>query len=62
MKAWSGRCGGIRQPLLMIHGGGDTYITPEMAEALYKQSSRGRATLWIVPGAKHNQAIQIAEP
>ena len=46
----------------MIHGEGDTYIKPEMAEVLYKQATKAASReLWVVSGAKHNQAIQIAE-
>jgi pimeloyl-ACP methyl ester carboxylesterase len=49
----------LRQPLLMIHGGGDTYIRPSMAQELFKQA-KGEKEFWIVPAAKHNQALQIA--
>src|SRR5260370_6661947 len=47
------------RPLLMIHGGGDTYIKPEMARRLFEKA-RGPKELWIVEGAKHNQALQVA--
>jgi fermentation-respiration switch protein FrsA (DUF1100 family) len=47
------------RPLLMIHGGGDTYIKPDMARKLYERA-RGPKELWIVEGAKHNQALQVA--
>ena len=47
------------RPVLMIHGGGDTYIRPEMAEALFEKAGQPRE-LWVVPGAKHNQALQLA--
>lgn len=47
------------RPLLMIHGEGDTYIKAEMAQALFKRA-RGPKELWIVPGAKHNQALSVA--
>jgi uncharacterized protein len=51
----------LRQPLLMIHGGGDTYIKPEMAAGLFAEAKRVRAKeLWVVPGAKHNQALTTA--
>ncbi len=50
----------LRQPLLMIHGGADTYIKPVMAETLYKLAGSQTKDLWIVPGAKHNQAAHIA--
>jgi pimeloyl-ACP methyl ester carboxylesterase len=47
------------RPLLMIHGGGDTYIKPEMAQALF-DLAREPKELWFVDGAKHNQALQVA--
>lgn len=47
------------RPLLMIHGGSDTYIKPEMAQALFAFVN-GPKELWLVPGAKHNQAINVA--
>jgi pimeloyl-ACP methyl ester carboxylesterase len=45
--------------LLMIHGGADTYIKPEMARALF-DTVRGPKEFWLVDGAKHNQAIHVA--
>src|SRR5262249_35386106 len=47
------------RPLLMIHGGQDTYIKPEMARALYERAREPRE-FWLVEGAKHNQALQVA--
>jgi uncharacterized protein len=47
------------RPLLMIHGAADTYIKPEMAQTLY-DLARDPRDLWIVEGAKHNQALQVA--
>jgi len=51
--------GRLRQPLLMIHGEGDTYIKPEMAKALFERA-KGPKELWVVPKAKHNQALHVA--
>jgi uncharacterized protein len=51
--------GRMRQPLLMIHGEGDTYIKAEMAQALYARA-KGTKDLWLVPKAKHNQALHVA--
>jgi fermentation-respiration switch protein FrsA (DUF1100 family) len=51
------RLGG--RPLLMIHGGGDTYIKPEMARSLFDRA-RGAKEFWLVEGAKHNQAFHVA--
>lgn len=47
------------RPLLMIHGGGDTYIKPEMAQSLFKRAKMPKE-LWMVDGAKHNQALNVA--
>jgi pimeloyl-ACP methyl ester carboxylesterase len=47
------------RPLLMIHGEADTYIRPEMARALFEQA-REPKEFWLVEGAKHNQALQVA--
>src|SRR5262249_2861474 len=47
------------RPLLMIHGGADTYIKPEMARALF-DAAREPKEFWLVEGAKHNQALQLA--
>jgi pimeloyl-ACP methyl ester carboxylesterase len=51
--------GKLDRPLLMVHGEADTYIKPEMAKALFERA-RGRKELWLVPGAKHNQALNVA--
>jgi pimeloyl-ACP methyl ester carboxylesterase len=47
------------RPLLMIHGGADTYIKPGMAQALFRRA-RAPKEFWMVEGAKHNQALQTA--
>ena len=47
------------RPLLMIHGGGDTYIKPGMAQQLFA-GARQPKELWLVEKAKHNQALQVA--
>jgi pimeloyl-ACP methyl ester carboxylesterase len=49
----------LRNPLLMIHGGADAYIKPEMAQALFDKTP-GPKELWLVEGAKHNLAQQWA--
>jgi uncharacterized protein len=50
----------LNRPLLMIHGGGDTYINTEMAQSLHKRAKSGTAELWVVDKAKHNQSMHIA--
>jgi pimeloyl-ACP methyl ester carboxylesterase len=47
------------RPLLFIHGAADTYIKPEMARGLFERAS-GPRELWLVEGAKHNQAVEVA--
>jgi fermentation-respiration switch protein FrsA (DUF1100 family) len=47
------------RPLLMIHGGADTYIPPDMAQTLFDRAGLPK-DLWLVEGAKHNQALQTA--
>ena len=47
------------RPLLMIHGKADTYIKPEMAGRLFAFAGPPKE-FWLVEGAKHNQALQIA--
>lgn len=47
------------RPLLMIHGGNDTYIKPDMARALF-DLARQPKEFWVVEGAKHNQALHVA--
>ncbi|MCE9534704.1 MAG: hypothetical protein K8T89_26815 [Planctomycetes bacterium] len=51
--------GRIKRPLLMIHGGGDTYIKVDMAKELFRRAA-GPKSFWVVPNAKHNQAINLA--
>jgi fermentation-respiration switch protein FrsA (DUF1100 family) len=53
------RLGRLRQPLLMIHGESDTYIKTGMAQALFRLP-RGPKEFWAVPGARHNQSIEVA--
>jgi len=43
----------------MIHGGADKYIRPEMAQELFAKAGQPKE-LWIVDGAKHNQALNVA--
>jgi pimeloyl-ACP methyl ester carboxylesterase len=51
----------VRQPLLMIHGEADSYITMVMADALFRRLA-GPKEFWAVPGARHNQSITVAGP
>jgi len=48
------------RPLLMIHGGADTYIKPTMAHKLGEYAKPGTTEIWVVEKAKHNQALHVA--
>lgn len=50
----------MTQPLLLIHGSADTYIKSEMAQQLLRMARPRAKDLWLVPGAKHNQALNVA--
>jgi alpha-beta hydrolase superfamily lysophospholipase len=47
------------RPLLMIHGGSDTYIKPEMARQLFERAGAPKE-FWLVENAKHNQSVHVA--
>ncbi|WP_020471608.1 alpha/beta hydrolase [Zavarzinella formosa] len=47
------------RPLLMIHGEADSYIKTEMARTLFLRA-RGPKEFWVVPKARHNQALAMA--
>jgi pimeloyl-ACP methyl ester carboxylesterase len=44
------------KPMLFIHGERDGYIPVEQSQLLYEHA-RGPRSLWVVPGAKHNQSV-----
>jgi pimeloyl-ACP methyl ester carboxylesterase len=48
------------RPLFMIHGEKDSYIRPSMALALYNCAKEPK-DFWLVSGARHNQAIELAQ-
>ncbi|MGL6097134.1 MAG: alpha/beta hydrolase [Fimbriiglobus sp.] len=52
--------GRVRQPVFIIHGGADNYIKPEMAQVLFERTRSEMKTFWLVPKAKHNQALHVA--
>ncbi len=49
----------IPRPILMIHGQRDSYISVEQAKYLFELIGEPKE-LWIVPSAKHNQAVVVA--
>jgi uncharacterized protein len=46
------------RPLLMIHGGKDAYIGPDIARALFDLAGDPKE-LWVVAGAKHNRCREL---
>jgi len=46
------------RPLLMIHGQRDSYIPLEQVQELFAAAPEPKS-LWIVPGAKHNQPVIV---
>jgi pimeloyl-ACP methyl ester carboxylesterase len=46
------------RPLFMIHGEADSYIRRDMAASLFA-CAREPKEFWLVPGAKHNQALEL---
>jgi fermentation-respiration switch protein FrsA (DUF1100 family) len=44
-------------PALFIHGMQDDYIPPKMSEDMFKAKKAGLSRLYLVPGAKHAEAL-----
>ena len=47
------------RPILMIHGGRDSYIRPDIARDFFACAHEPKE-LWIVPGARHNACLETA--
>jgi pimeloyl-ACP methyl ester carboxylesterase len=45
--------------ILFIHGDRDSYIPVEQSQVLYSLAPVEHKSLWVVPGAKHNQSVVI---
>ena len=54
LERWLPRLAG--RAALLITGGRDSYVAPEIAERLRRRIGLSCRPVWIVPGAKHNQA------
>lgn len=48
----------VPRPMLFIHGGRDSYIPVEQTRLLYALAAQPKY-LWVVPGAKHNQSVDL---
>jgi len=46
------------RPMLFIHGERDSYIPVRQSQLLYELAP-GPKSLWVVPGAKHNQSVVV---
>ena len=49
----------LRIPILFVHGEKDGYIGTDQAKMLFGMAG-GRKELWVVPGADHNEAVDVA--
>ncbi len=49
----------LRTPVYLIHGEKDSYLDVSQARMLYGLAP-GRKDLWVVPGADHNEAAEVA--
>lgn len=47
----------ISQPLMIVHGDSDTYITPDHAQDLYDAKTKGLKKLYFAKGANHALSI-----
>ncbi len=47
------------KPMFMIHGQRDSYIPVQQAQKLFDLAGEPKS-LWIVPGARHNQPVAVA--
>ena len=46
------------RPFLMINGGKDNYITPEISRTLFREAKEPKE-FWLVEGAKHNLSLKV---
>jgi uncharacterized protein len=49
----------LQMPVLLIHGTADRMVPAQMSEALYAAAPQPK-TLWMVPGAGHNDVSNVA--
>ena len=49
----------LKRPLMMIHGEKDSLIPISMGKDLFRRAAQPKR-FWIVPGARHNQALHAA--
>lgn len=49
------------RPVLLITGGRDSYVAPAIPEQIRRRIGPSCRPVWVVPGAKHNQARSTAK-
>lgn len=52
-------CDLTSKPFLLIHGQRDNYIRAEMIRGIFRPNQQPEE-IWVVKGAKHNQAVEVA--
>ena len=57
LEDWLGRLG--NRSVLMIVDGRDTYVLPEISEALFEKFPQATSRRWLVKTAKHNLAREV---
>jgi pimeloyl-ACP methyl ester carboxylesterase len=57
LEDWLGRLG--ERHVLMIVGGRDTYVLPEISETLFERFPQATSRRWLVKTAKHNMAREV---
>ncbi|MDQ3333131.1 MAG: lysophospholipase [Planctomycetota bacterium] len=58
LERWLPRLAG--RPVLLISGERDSYVAPPIADRLRRRIGPSCEPVWFVPGAKHNQARDVA--
>jgi len=53
------KIGRIRAPILIIHGDRDEIIPTRLGQALFAAAPKPKS-IWIVPGAHHNDIVETA--
>jgi fermentation-respiration switch protein FrsA (DUF1100 family) len=57
LEDWLGRL--VGRSVLMIVGGRDTYVLPEISESLFERFPQATSRRWLVKTAKHNMAREV---
>jgi hypothetical protein len=55
----TGKIGGVRAPMLFLHGDADTIIPLRLGKALFDAAPEPKS-FWTIPGAGHNDLLESA--